>query len=69
MQTKVYIFSQKIVFYGKIHGKMAVRLPDELFSQLAKSMNADLGEQNFSMKKRVGIRGNEKWGGIITPNS
>ncbi|QFS46835.1 hypothetical protein GXM_04316 [Nostoc sphaeroides CCNUC1] len=31
MQTKLYIFSKKIVCYGQTHGKIAVRLPDKLF--------------------------------------
>ncbi|MEH2137796.1 hypothetical protein [Nostoc sp.] len=63
MQTKVYIFSQKIIFYGKIHGKIAVRLPNELFSQLAKSMNADLGRTELFNEK-----GSRKWGELRTPN-
>ncbi|MEH1883517.1 hypothetical protein [Nostoc sp.] len=60
MQTKVYIFSQEIVFYGKIHGKMAVRLPDKLFSQLAKSMNADLGRTELFNEKRESEMGRIK---------
>ncbi|MEH2216327.1 MAG: hypothetical protein V7K72_04150 [Nostoc sp.] len=60
MQTKVYIFSQEIVFYGKINGKMAVRLPDKLFSQLAKSMNADLGRTELFNEKRESEMGRIK---------
>lgn len=60
MQTKVYIFSQEIVFYGKIYGKMAVRLPDKLFSQLAKSMNADLGRTELFNEKRESEMGRIK---------
>ncbi|WP_196511803.1 hypothetical protein [Nostoc sp. NZL] len=54
MQTKVYIFSQKIVFYGKIHGKIAVRLTDKLFSQLAKNMNAGLRQTELFDEKGSG---------------
>ncbi|MEH1969715.1 hypothetical protein [Nostoc sp.] len=59
MQTKVYIFSQKIVFYEKIHGKRAVRLTDKLFSLLAKSMNADLGQTELFDEKGSGKCGEE----------
>jgi hypothetical protein len=54
MQTKVYIFSQKIVFYEKTRGKMAVRLTDKLFSQLAKNMNAGLGQTELFDEKGSG---------------
>ncbi len=56
MQTKLYIFSQKIVFYERTYGKMAVRLTDKLFSQLAKNMNAGLGQTELFDEK-----GSGKW--------
>ncbi|MHC5615176.1 MAG: hypothetical protein ACYTXA_30420 [Nostoc sp.] len=44
MQTKIYIFSQKINLSGEIYEKTAVRLTDKLFSHFDEKGSGEWGE-------------------------
>ncbi|MEH2416076.1 hypothetical protein [Nostoc sp.] len=51
MQTKLYIFSQKINLFGETYGKIAVQLTDKLFSHFGEKGEWGIGNWELGMGK------------------